>query len=78
MYVELAQIKRQLNINSEFTEDDDDPDVGSAEASYTVTQEALDQGFWVSTDLYVTENGGRYTGQSAHFVVTYTFSPVEY
>ena len=67
-----------ITFYAEFTEDDDDPDVGSAEASYTVTQEALDQGFWVSTDLYVTENGGRYTGQSAHFVVTYTFSPVEY
>lgn len=67
-----------ITFYAEFTESDDNPDVGSAEASYTVTQEALDQGFWVSTDLYVTENGGRYTGQSAHFVVTYTFSPVEY
>lgn len=67
-----------ITFYAEFTESDDDPDVGSAEASYTVTQEALDQGFWVSTDLYVTENGGRYRGQSAHFVVTYTFSPVEY
>ena len=63
-----------LNCYAKFTESDDNPDVGEAWASHTVTEDDLLNGFTVSMDLYVTENGGRNSGQSAHYVVTYDFS----
>ena len=63
-----------LNFYSRYTESDKDPDVGEASQTYVVTEEDLQNGFTVTMDLYVTENGGRNSGHSAHFVVTYTFS----
>ena len=63
-----------LNFYSRYTESDKDPDVGEASQTYVVTEEDLQNGFSVTMDLYVTENGGRNNGKSAHFVVTYTFS----
>ena len=63
-----------LSFYSRYTESDQDPDVGEASQTYVVTEEDLQNGFSVTMDLYVTENGGRNNGKSAHFVVTYTFS----
>ena len=64
-----------LNFYAQFTESDDNPDVGSAKAAHTVTVEDISNGFEVSMDVYVSENGGKNSGKSAHFVVTFTFSP---
>ena len=66
-----------ISFEATFTEADTNPDVGTASTSHTVTEDDLVNGFEVSMDLYVTENGGRYSGQSAHFVITFTFSPIE-
>jgi len=63
-----------LTFHAKFTESDDNPDVGEASKQYTVTEEDLLNGFTVTMDLYVTENGGRNSGKSAHFVVTFTFT----
>ena len=63
-----------INVYSKYTESDDNPDIGEAAASHYVTAEDLQNGFDISMDLYVTENGGRNSGQSAHFIVTYTFT----
>lgn len=41
-YSIIKSLGDALTFYAEFTEDDDDPDAGSAETSYTVTQEALD------------------------------------
>lgn len=62
-----------LSFYAEFTESDDNPDVGKASASYTVKEEDLMNGFNVSMDLYVKENGGRNSGKRAHFTVNYDF-----
>ena len=64
-----------LSFYAQFTESDDIPDVGSATATHTVTEEDVINGFEVSMDLYVTENAGRNSGKTAHFIVTYKFSP---
>ena len=64
-----------LSFYAQFTESDDIPDVGSATATHTVTQEDVVNGFEVSMGLYVTENAGRNSGKTAHFIVTYKFSP---
>lgn len=63
-----------LAFHAKFTESDDNPDVGEVSKQYTVTEEDLVNGFTVTMDLYVTENGGRYSGKSAHFIVTFTFT----
>ncbi len=55
-------------------EEDDNPDIGEATVSHTVTQDDFDNGFVVTVDVYATENGGRNSGQSAHFITTFTFS----
>lgn len=65
----------KLSFYAKIVESDDNPDVGTASTTYTVTDEDLANGFEVKMDVYVTENGGRYSGKSAHFVVTYLFSP---
>lgn len=64
----------KLSFSATITESDDNPDVGSASTSHTVTEEDIANGFEVKMDVYVTENGGRNSGKSAHFVVTYTFT----
>jgi len=54
-------------------EEDDNPDIGEATVSHTVTQDDFDNGFVVTVDVYATENGGQNSGQSAHFITTFTF-----
>ena len=66
----------EILFSAVITEDDTNPDVGSASTSYVVTEDDIRRGFAVSLELDVTENGGRNSGQSAHFVVTYTFTPM--
>ena len=55
------------------SEDDDVPDVGEATVTHTVTEEDFANGFSVEVEVYATENGGRNSGKSAHFVTTFTF-----
>lgn len=55
------------------TEDDDNPEVGETTVTHTVSQDDFDNGFEIILDTYVTENGGRNSGQSAHFITTFTF-----
>lgn len=69
-------VGEKLNFYAQFTESDKKPDVGSAKTTHTVTEEDITNGFDVTMDVYVTENGGRNSGKSAHFIVTYTFSPI--
>lgn len=55
-------------------ESDDNPDIGTATVTHIITETDMEEGFSVSIDVYVTENAGRNSGQSAHFVVTFTFA----
>ena len=55
-------------------ESDDNPDIGTATVTYIITETDMEEGFSESIDVYVTENAGRNSGQSAHFVVTFTFA----
>lgn len=65
----------QLSFTAEFTENDKRPDVGKASQNHYVTEEDIANGFSVSMDVYVTENGGQNSSKSAHFVVTFEFTP---
>ena len=69
----IVSVNDTLDCYAEFTESDDRPDEGRVSKSYTVTENDLQEGFEIEMELYVTENGGRNSGESAHFVITYTF-----
>ena len=64
-----------ITFTTKITESDDTPDVGAGTAYHKVTEDDLTNGFEVSFDVYVTENGGKNRGKSAHFIVTYKVSP---
>jgi len=64
-----------LYLQSLFIEKDEDPDRGEASVSYTVSEKDLSEGFVVRMELNVTENDGRYSGQTAEFTVYFTFLP---
>ena len=70
----VVSVGDKLNCYAKFTESDDNPDIGEASKTYTVTKDDILNGFTITMDLYVKENGGRNSGQSAHFTVTYSFS----
>lgn len=67
-------LDESVYVYSEYTEDDSKPDVGEASVSHYVTEDELINGFEITMDLYVTENAGKNSGESAHFIVTYSFS----
>ena len=70
----VVNVGDTLTFHAKFTESDNNPDVGEASKTYTVTEDDLLNGFTVTMDLYVTENGGSNSGKSAHFIVTFTFT----
>ena len=72
-----VSVGETLELSAKMTESDDNPDIGSGSVSHTVTEEDISEGFEESFDVYVTENGGKNSGQSAHFVVRFEFTPVE-
>lgn len=65
----------ELTFYAKFTESDENPDIGEASTTYIVTEEDLVNGFVITMDLYVTENGGSNSGKSAYFIVKFTFTP---
>lgn len=62
-----------LTFYSKYTEDDTKPDIGESTYTYTVTEDDFNNGFEVSYEVNVKENGGQNSGEVALFVVTYTF-----
>ncbi len=70
-----ASVGDTLEFYVRSIEEDDNPDIGEATVSHTITQEDFDNGFVITVDVYATENGGRNSGQSAHFITTFTFEP---
>ena len=65
-----------VTLSAKLTENDDIPDVGTGSASHTITEDDIKNGFEVSFDVYVQENAGRNSGENAHFIVNYTFTPL--
>ena len=64
-----------IEIYTSFTEDDKVPDVGSAWDNVALTQNYIKNGFSITQTIYVTENRGRYSGNTAVWTATYEFSP---
>lgn len=74
-YERGISVGETLSFYAKFTEDDKNPDIGTAQTTHTVTEDDIANGFEIAMDLYVTENGGKNRGKTAHFIVTYTFTP---
>lgn len=71
-----VSVGEKLNFYAKFTEEDKNPDVGEAQTAYVVKEDDITNGFTITMDLYVKENGGQNSGKAAHFIVTYTFTPI--
>lgn len=71
----IVSVGEELTLYSKYTESDENPDIGEASTTHTITEADFNSGFEVTMDVYVTENGGQNRGKSAHFVVTYKFTP---
>lgn len=70
----LLNVGDVLTLSAEFTEEDTRPDIGKASTSHTVTESDLINGFTEEMDLIVTENAGKNSGQSAEFLVEFSFT----
>lgn len=66
-----------LRFWARFSEDDDNPDVGETSTSYVVSEDDIINGFSVSMNLSVRENGGKNSGKTADFEITFTFTPYD-
>ena len=71
----LITVGETLTLHAKYTESDANPDVGEVTKTYTVTENDIINGFTVTMELDVTENGGSNSGKSAHFIITFAFSP---
>ena len=66
-------VGEELSIHIRYSEEDDNPDVGETTVTHVVTEDDFNNGFSEFIELYVTENGGRNSGQSARFTVVFNF-----
>ena len=64
-----------VTVSATITEIDKTPDIGTASETYTVTNADLEKGFTITLNVNVRENGGRYSGNTAKWQVTFTFKP---
>ena len=70
------KVNSKLSVSSMIVENDSVPDEGKASYSLTVNQDYWECGFYIEQTIYVTENRGRYTGNSATWYVRYEFEPI--
>ena len=73
----VLSAKDKLSFFARFTEEDDNPDVGEVKKTYTVKEGDLTNGFEITMDLKVKENGGKNRGKAARFIITFSFTPVK-
>ena len=66
----------QFTVRLTVQENDSKPDIDYYFARITYSEELCENGYKISDTLYVTENGGRYSGNSAEWNFTITVTPV--
>lgn len=67
----------QFTVRLTIQENDSKPDTDYYFARIAYSEELCENGYEVSETLYVTENGGRYSGNSAEWNITITITPVK-
>jgi len=66
---------QSITIYSKVTEKDTSPDVGRVTEDVEITQEYFDNGFTITHKVSVREDSGRYSGNTAVWTITFTFTP---
>lgn len=68
---------QEVHLSARCVEHDDGaPDIGESSCYIVIEKGDIGQSFSVTDEVIVTENGGRYKGNTAKFTVTYYFDPV--
>lgn len=65
----------KISLYAKVVEEDENPDIGENKKTYTVTKEDLLEGFSVSMEVKVRENGGIYRGVETVWEVSFRFGP---
>jgi hypothetical protein len=66
----------QFTIRLSIQENDANPDTGYYFERITYSEELCTNGYSISETLYVRENGGRYSGNRAEWIITITVTPI--
>lgn len=66
----------ELSVYARIREQDSAPDTNTEKTLYTPTAEEALNGFEVTQKIAVTENGGKYKGNTAYWTITFTFAPI--
>ena len=69
-------LDESIILSAKITENDEYPDVGTAEIEHVITEDDLLNGFDEILEVSVTENKGRNSGKSAEFTLVFSFMPV--
>lgn len=68
--------KKTITVESIIQEIDEITDKGTKKSKHKITENDLRNGFKTEHTVRVTENRGTYAGNSAEWLVTYTFKPI--
>lgn len=72
-----ASVGQEIDLYAKCVEHDDgSSDIGESSCYIVIEKGDIGQSFSVTDEVIVTENGGRYKGNTAKFTVTYYFDPV--
>lgn len=72
------KLGQTIEFYAQMVEGDNVPDVGSSSGQCTTEKADFENGFTVTQEVIVRENRGRYSGNTAGFTFTYTFTPEPY
>ena len=64
-----------ITVGCWIMEDDSSPDIDGFDVTITITPEIMTKGTKIERTVYVTEDGGRYSGYSAEWIVRITIKP---
>ena len=66
----------ELSVYARIREQDQKPDMTTEKTVYIPTAEDVIDGFSVEQNIKVSENAGRYAGNTAHWTITFIFTPI--
>ena len=65
----------ELSVYARVKEQDSKPDTSTEKTLYIPSAEDMMEGFSIVQEVRVTENSGRYAGNTAVWTITYHFTP---
>ena len=65
-----------VDVTTTITENDENPDTTTVDGSFIVDDDGFANGFEMEQEIEVVENEGEFAGNTAHYLVTYSFTNV--